>query len=80
MKRRKGTLMAVHQDLQLQEKQAARNLKEGMEKTLTLHRLGLAKELGRSLRTTNIIEILNSRLGERLRKIKCWVNSDQHHR
>ena len=45
---------------------------EGLEETLTLHRLGLSNQLGRSLSTTNVIENLNSRLESYLRKIKHW--------
>jgi len=49
---------------------AARSLTEGMEETLTLHRLGVGKQLRRSLRTTNIMEHLNSQINESLRRIK----------
>lgn len=35
---------------------------EGLEETLTLHRLGLFEELGRSLKTTNCIENLNGQV------------------
>ena len=44
---------------------AARSLKEGLEETLTLHRLGVRGELRRSLRTTNLIESCLS-LGQRI--------------
>ena len=56
------------------------HLMEGMEETLTLQRLGVAGELGQSLRTTNCMENLNSRIGDRLRNVKRWVNTDQLHR
>ena len=59
---------------------AARSLLEGMEETLTLHRLNVDKGLRRSLRTTNIMEHLNSQVNGFLRRIKRWVNSDQCHR
>ena len=51
-----------------------------MEETLTLHKLGVASEIGISLRTTNIIENVNSHLGVRTRRVKRWVNSDQRQR
>jgi len=35
---------------------AAKSLEEGLEETLTLHRLGVSDPLRRSLRTTNTIE------------------------
>lgn len=49
---------------------------EGLEETLTLHRLGVSVELGRSLSTTNCIENVNSRLGRYLNKIKQWRSPD----
>jgi putative transposase len=52
----------------------------GLEETLTLHRLGIFDELGRSLKTTNAIESLNSQLGRYLRKVKHWMHSDQRQR
>ena len=48
-----------------------------MDPALTLHRLGVASKMGVSLRTTNIIEHINSHLGERTRRGKRWMNSDQ---
>ncbi|NUN08438.1 MAG: hypothetical protein HUU54_04605 [Ignavibacteriaceae bacterium] len=43
-----------------------------MEETLTIHKLGLKKHLGKSLCTTNIIENVNSQLEKRLRNVKRW--------
>ena len=51
-----------------------------MEETLTLHKLGVDEELRKSLRTTNIIENLNSTIGRRLNRIKRWWNSSQRQR
>ncbi len=76
----KKELTTFHQELQQQNMRAANSLAEAMKETLTLHRLGGVKELGRSLLTTNIIENLKSRLGARLRKVKRWVNSSQRQR
>ena len=45
---------------------------EGVEETLTLNRSNVDKELRRSLRTTNIVEHLNSQANEVLRRIKRW--------
>ena len=44
---------------------AVRSLEDGLEETLTLHRLGLFEELGKSLKTTNCIESLMSQIGQR---------------
>lgn len=49
----KAALMQIHADLERVNRSAARSLLEGMEETLTLHRLGLFDELGKSLKTTN---------------------------
>lgn len=72
----KTRLMEIKNDLQRINRSAANSLAEGLEETLTLHRLGLSVELGISLSTTNSIENLNSRLGTYLRKIKYWKTPD----
>jgi transposase-like protein len=59
---------------------AARSLLEGLEETLTLHRLGLFEQLGKSLKTTNCIENLNSQLSKYLGRVKRWMDSDQRQR
>lgn len=59
---------------------AVASLDEGLEETLTLHRLGVFEELGPSFKTTNCIENLNSLTGQRTDKIDCWRNSEQKHR
>lgn len=51
-----------------------------MEETLTLHRLGVDKELCCSLRTANLLEHLNGQLNASMHWIKRWVHSDQCHR
>ena len=51
-----------------------------MEETLTLHRLGVAAELGHSLRTTNIIGTVNSHLGHTTHQVKRRMDSDQRQR
>ena len=59
---------------------AVGSLDEGLEETLTLHRLGLFQELGRSFKTTNCIENLNALIGQRTDKVDCWRNADQKRR
>jgi len=76
----KAALMEIHQDLQGLNRSAANSLMEGLEETLTLHRLGVFVELGKSLKTTNAIENLKSRLGKYLSRVKYWQTSDQRHR
>jgi transposase-like protein len=73
----KAALMQVHTELQSINRSAARSLQEGLEETLTLHRLGVYEELGRSLKTTNCIESLNSRIEQHTGKVKRWHHSEQ---
>ncbi|MBF8278113.1 MAG: transposase mutator type [Candidatus Brocadiaceae bacterium] len=49
-------LQAIKKGLITVNESAAKSLEEGLEETLTLHRLGLHKELKRSFTTTNMIE------------------------
>ena len=72
----KAKLTEILNDLDKVNRSAANSLREGLEETLTLHRLGLSVQLGRSLSTTNCIENINSRLGSYLRKIKYWKTPD----
>ena len=67
-------------ELALVNASAAASLAEGLEETLTLHRLGVMASLGISLKTTNILESINARLGTRTDKIDHWRNSDQKQR
>lgn len=71
----KSRLLEIHRELQTINRTAANSLLEGLEETLTIHKLGVREELGRSLSTTNIIESTNSRLASLLRRIKHWQNS-----
>ena len=59
---------------------AAASLREGLEETLTLHRLGLAALLGRSFRTTNCLESVNAQIEERCAKVDAWKNSGHKQR
>jgi putative transposase len=76
----KTALMKVRAELALLNKSAVGSLDEGLEETLTLHRLGLVKELGRSFKTTNCIENLQSLVEQRTGKVDCWRNSEQKQR
>lgn len=51
---------------------AASSLREGLEETLTLHRLGLYAELGKSFSSTNCIESVMSQLGQYTDKVDRW--------
>ena len=59
---------------------AVKSLDEGLEETLTLHRLGLFSTLGISLKTTNCLESINAQLSRLLYRVTYWKNSNQKHR
>jgi len=71
----KRKLYEVRIELEKINRSAANSLDEGLKETLTLHRLGLVEQLGKSLLTTNVIENLNSQLGGYVRKVKNWSSS-----
>jgi putative transposase len=56
---------------------AAESLREGLEQTLTLHRLEMPGLLRRSLSSTNLIESCFSTTRERTRSVKRWRGEDQ---
>jgi transposase-like protein len=76
----KAALKRVRAELAPINASAVASLDEGLEETLTLHRLGVFQELGRSFKTTNCLENLNALLGQRTDKVDCWRNADQKHR
>ncbi len=55
---------------------AASSLKEGLEETLTLHRLGLPDALRKSLQSTNLIESALSVTADVTRRVKRWRGGD----
>ena len=73
-------LNTLHGELEDRNQSAARSLAEGLEETLTLHRLGLYGVLGRSLKTTNGLESVNALVEERCARVDHWQNSSQRHR
>ena len=76
----KKTLMALRKELSLLNQSAVNSLDEGPEETLTLHRLRAFDHLGVSLKTTNAIESINSRLEHYTHRVTCWKNSSQRQR
>jgi len=73
-------LARIHKELRVLNQSAAASLEEGLEETLTLHRLGLFEKLGTSFKTTNVIESIQARLGQYTDKVDYWRNSDQKQR
>ena len=72
--------LSLKRELEQINLSAARSLEEGLEETLTLHRLGLFAELGTSLKTTNCLESLLSQVGRYTDKVTHWKNSSQKQR
>lgn len=70
----------LRQELRTLNLSAAHSLDEGLEETLTLHRLGVFPALGISLKTTNCLESLNAQLGQLTDKVDHWRTADQKHR
>ncbi len=75
-----SALEALHAELEETNQSAARSLAEGLQETLTLHRLGVYAVLGRSLKTTNCLESINALVEERCARVDHWKNSSQRQR
>lgn len=76
----KASLKRLRAELALLNRSAAQSLDEGMEETLTLHRLGLAEELRLSFASTNVIESIQAHVGRLTDHVDRFRNSDQKHR
>jgi len=76
----KKRLGQIKKELALINQSAVNSLEEGLEETLTLHRLGLFKQLGESFKTTNCIENIMRQVGIYTDRIGYWKNSDQRQR
>jgi len=76
-KEAKEVLEEIHKRLLVINESAANSLSEGLEETLTLHRLGLSPELCRSLNSTNCIESIMSQIAQFTDKVDYWQNSNQ---
>lgn len=76
----KTRLKRVRSELALLNQSAARSLDEGLEETLTLHRLGLAEELRLSFATTNAIESIQAHIGRLTDHVDHYRNSEQKQR
>lgn len=76
----KAGLVKIIRELETINHDAAASLHEGMEETLTIHRLTLPEELRKSLRSTNLIESCFSVCRRNLRRVKRWTTDDQKRR
>jgi len=73
----KRALVRLERELALRNASAAASLREGLEETLTLHRLGVFPALGRSFKTTNLLESVMARIAEKTARVDHWRTSDQ---
>lgn len=68
----KAALLKLVSKLEGMSPSAAQSLKEGLEDTLTIHRLQLPEQLADFLRTTNAIESVFARTRDLCRNVKNW--------
>lgn len=73
----KGELQKIFRQLERVNPSAAHSLEEGLEETLTMHRLGVGDLLRRSLTNTNPIESCLSTVERVARNVKRWHAGDQ---
>jgi transposase-like protein len=73
----KTELQKIFRQLERVNPSAARSLEEGLEETLTVHRLGVGELLRRSLTNTNPIESCLSTVERVARNVKRWHGGDQ---
>lgn len=73
-------LERIRSELEAVNQSALASLDEGLEETLTLHRLGVFAKIGCSFKTTNCIETLNSMAEGFCSKVTHWKNSKQKQR
>jgi transposase-like protein len=76
----KLALNQLHRELMDLNPSAARSLEEGLEETLTVHRLHIPPQLRKSLASTNIIESAFSIVERVCSNVKRWHGGDQRER
>ena len=76
----KQALAKLHRELMDLNPSAARSLAEGMEETLTVHKLHLPIQLRKTMASTNVIESAFSIVEQVCRNVKRWHDGDQRER
>ena len=76
----KLTLEQLHRELMDLNPSAARSLGEGLEETLTVHRLHVPPQLRKTLASTNVIESAFSIVERVCSNVKRWHPGDQRER
>lgn len=72
----KKALQSLHRELMHLNPSAARSLEEGMEETLTVHKLRIPQQLRKTLSSTNVIESAFSIVETVCRNVKRWRDGD----
>jgi len=75
-KEAKAELKTLVNELESINISAANSLREGLQESLTLQRLGISFEFSRSLSTTNCIENLNGTIQRNIRNNTKWQSSN----
>jgi len=76
----KLALTQLHRELMDLNPSAARSLEEGLEETLTVHRLHMPPQLRKTLASTNVIESAFSIVERVCANVKRWHGGDQRER
>jgi len=76
----KLALTQLHRELMDLNPSAARSLEEGLEETLTVHRLHMPPQLRKTLASTNVIESAFSIVERVCCNVKRWHGGDQRER
>jgi len=76
----KQALNLLHRELMDLNPSAARSLGEGMEETLTVHRLHVPMQLRKTMASTNVIESAFSIVEQVCKNVKRWHGGDQRER
>jgi putative transposase len=76
----KQAINLLHRELMDLNPSAARSLGEGMEETLTVHRLHVPMQLRKTLASTNVIESAFSIVEQVCKNVKRWHGGDQRER
>src|SRR3982074_490434 len=74
------SLDGLHRELMHMNPSAARSLAEGLEETLTVHRLHVPQQLRMTLASTNVIESAFSIVETVCRNVKRWHGGDHRER
>jgi len=73
----KSQLELIANNLSGRYPKAAESLREGLEETLTVHRLNIPGLLRQTLQTTNPMESTNSVCASIVKRVKSWQNGEQ---